>query len=581
MYICFQNLMGMFLFRFQPDIAWKRLVTLALTVCLVLGMSACKQKNKDKTKTQQEQIQQGNGEEAVYVSSFEEVNFSSIDTKHPYIGKIDKDSYILIIESASRNGISGKCYLIDTLSNSAAPIPFKIKKEANSYRLVTKKENEAVTFSIAFDSHSIQGSITTEKEKKKRTISFKRQVDPPRTEYTSNRYKTPQYTFKQISDIQYGTAKGYWTSYPMENDNHYGKMILKLLPKTAAAKPQNLFLDLYIPENDSVDRHPLLLLLHGGAFFFGDKGGLSTKSWCEHFAKMGYVVASANYRLGFKISKASIQQCGYQAMQDAHAALRFLVAHADEYSIDPDYIFIGGTSAGSITALGTTFMTDDNCPPFVEKHKLVKKIGGLHTSGNEHRDKVRIRAVANMWGAVYDLHELDHRHIPILSIHGTEDHVVPFDHGYPFSAIRGNMDERLFDTMYGSLAIHRYLDSLHVRNEIYPLEGCGHAPHQDADGTLNKHYYFIQEKMQQFFYPELKSRSSLDPDKKSPQWYFLNDDAITVLDWQIKGGLILDRRSDGVRVIWFEDAHDHQLQASGHNAIGVPFKQEWKLKIPC
>ena len=336
MYICFQNLKDMFLFRSQPDIAWKRLVTLALTVCLVFGMSACKQKNKDKTKTQQEQIQQGNGEETVFVSSFEEVNFSAIDTKHPYIGKIDKDSYILVIESASRNGISGKCYLIDTLSNSAAPIPFKIKKETNSYRLVTKKENEAVTFSIAFDSHSIQGSITTEKEKKKRNLSFKRQVDPPSTEYTSNRYKTPLYTFKKISDIQYGTAKGYWTNYPMENDNRYGKMILKLLPKTAAAKQQNLFLDLYVPENDSIDRHPLLLLLHGGAFFFGDKGGLSTKSWCEHFAKMGYVVASANYRLGFKISKASIQQCGYQAMQDAHAALRYLVAHADEYGIDPD-----------------------------------------------------------------------------------------------------------------------------------------------------------------------------------------------------------------------------------------------------
>ena len=570
------------MFRHHRPFDWKRLVTLAVTVCLVFGMSACKQKNKDKNKTQQEQIQQGNGEETVLVSGFDEVNFSKIDTAHHFIGKIDDDPYVLKIDAASPKGVSGKYYPYDTLSNSVAPIRFQIKREDDGYRLVTNKKSEAVTFAIAIDTRSIRGTITaTDGDGKKHPLAFERYTEPAYTEYTSSRYKTTQYTFQQISDIQYGKAKGYWTNYPMENDNHYGKMILKLLPKTAAAKPQNLLLDLYIPENDSVDRHPLLLLLHGGAFFFGDKGGLSTKTWCEHFAKLGYVVASANYRLGFKISKASIQQCGYQAMQDAHAALRFLVAHADEYHIDPDYIFIGGTSAGSITALGTTFMTDDNCPPFVEKHKLVKKIGRLHTSGNEHRDKVRIRAVANLWGAVYDLHELDHHHIPVLSIHGTEDHVVPFDHGYPFSAIRGNMDERLFDTMYGSLAIHRYLDSLHVRNEIYPLEGCGHAPCQNADGSLNQHFYFIQDKMQQFFYPELKSKCALDQDKKSPQWYYLEDNTITALHWQAKGGLILEQRPTGVRILWLDDAHDHLLRASGRNAIGVPFKQEWRLKIPC
>lgn len=565
-------------------IQWQKTILLACMAWAVICLPSCKTKNKDKNIEQvhQEQIQGQESDALEFVNNFEEIDFSAIDTKHPYIGRIDNDAYALIIESASRNGISGRCYLIDTLSNSAAPIAFQFKCDDNGYRLITRSQNVPVTFSVAFDAHAIYGFITTtEKVKTVRDIAFERQIDPPHIEYTSTRYKTPKYSFQRISDVQYGTAKGYWTSYPMENDNRYGKMILTLLPKTASAKLQGLYLDLYIPENDSVDRHPLLLMLHGGAFFFGDKGGLTTKKWCEHFAQSGYVVASANYRLGFKISKSSIQQCGYKAIQDAHAALRFLVAHADEYHIDPDYIFIGGTSAGSITALGAAFMTDDNCPPFVAKNKLVKKYGGLHTGGNEHRDKVRIRAVANMWGAVYDLHELDHSHIPVLSVHGTEDHVVPYDHGYPFSAIRGKMDERLFDTMYGSLAIHHHLDSLHVRNEMYPLEGCGHAPSQNADGTLNQHFYFIQEKMQQFFYPELKSRCAMEQDKKSPQWYYLDDRSVTSLDWQVKGGLILDRRSDGVRVLWFEDAPEHLLKANGYNAIGVPFKQEWKLKIPC
>ena len=582
MYFCFLNLTGMFLLRKHLLRDWKRFVALALMVSVVFGVSSCKQKNKDKTEPQQEQILQENGEEVVLLSSIEEVDFSILDTTHFYIGKIDATAYVLKIDVASLKGVSGRCYQIDTLSNSAAPLKFQFKRDIKGYRLITRSQNLPVTFSIAFDSHSIHGTITTTNGvDKKHTISFEQYTEPPYAELTSSRYRKPQYSYSQISDIQYGTAKGYWTSYPMENDNHYGKMILKLLPKTAATKPQNLYLDLYIPENDSVDRHPLLLMLHGGAFFFGDKGGLSTRTWCEHFAQMGYVVASANYRLGFKISKSSIQQCGYQAIQDAHAALRYLVAHADEYHIDPDYIFIGGTSAGAITALGTAFMTNDNCPPFVAKNKLVKKVGGLHTSGNEHRDKVNIRAVANMWGAVYDLHELDQHPIPVLSIHGTADQVVPYDQGYPFSAVRGKMGERLFDTMYGSLAIHQYLDSLHIRNEICPLVSCGHAPCQDPDGKLNQHYFNIQEKMQQFFYPELKSKCTLEQDKKGPQWYCLNDSTITVLHWQVLGGLILDQKPHAVRVLWLEDASKHTIRASGYNAIGVPFKQEWRQIIPC
>ena len=572
----------MLLFRNQQLIDWKRLVTLALMVCMVFGVSSCKQKNKDKTEPQQEQILQENSEETILLSSIEEVNFSILDTTHFYIGEIDTTAYVLKIDDASLKGVSGRCYPIDTLNHSAAPLKFQFKRDDTGYRLITRSQrNVPVTFSIAFDSHSIHGTITTTNGvNKEHTISFEQYTEPPYAELTSSRYRKPQYSYSQISDIQYGKAKGFWTSYPMEDDTNYVKMILKLLPKTAVSKKLDLFLDLYVPD-DSVQKHPLFVLLHGGAFFFGDKGNRNMREWCENFAKCGYVVASVNYRLGFAISKSSIQQCGYQAIQDAHAALRYLVAHAEEYRIDPDYIFLAGTSAGSITALGTAFMNNENCPPFVAKHKLLKKCGSLHTSGNEYRDKVKIRALANMWGAIYDLHEMDGSRIPVVSFHGTNDKVVPFDQGFPFSGVKSKLGERMFDEMYGSQSIHRYLDSVHVRNKLYPLEGCGHAPYQEKSGALNEHYWFIQEKMQEFFYPELKSKCTLEQDKNSPQWYSLNDSTVTVLHWQAQGGLILDQQPHAVRVLWLEDASTHTLRASGHNAIGVPFKQEWRQIIPC
>ena len=572
----------MLLFRNQQLIDWKRLVTLALMVCMVFGVSSCKQKNKNKTEPKQEQILQENGEETILLSSIEEVNFSILDTTHFYIGKIDATAYVLKIDDASLKGVSGKCYQIDTLSHSAMPLKFQFKRDNKGYRLITRSQkNVPVTFSIAFDSHSIHGTITTTNGvNKEHTISFEQYTKPPYAELTSSRYCKPQYSFSQISDIQYGKAKGFWTSYPMEDDTNYTKMIIKLLPKTAAPKYLDLYLDLYTPD-DSAQKHPLLVLLHGGAFFFGDKGNRNMRVWCEHFAKCGYVVASVNYRLGFTISKSSIQQCGYQAIQDAHAALRYLVANAEEYRIDPDYIFLAGTSAGSITALGAAFMNNENCPPFVAKHKLPKKCGSLHTSGNDYRDKVKIKALANMWGAVYDLHELDGQRIPVVSFHGTNDKIVLFDHGFPFSGVRSKLGERMFDEMFGSKAIHQYLDSLHVRNKLYPLEGCGHAPFQEKNGTLNEHYYFIQEKMQAFFYPELKSKARLKRDEHNPQLYCLDDDAVTNLSWQAEGGLILDIVGNSVRVIWLEDAPKHLLRASGLNALGVPFKQEWNLREAC
>ncbi len=550
-----------------------------LAVCLLVVPDSCKNKAKNGVQPRQEEL--GKPKTAEFVEDLELADFSFSDISGFFIGEINDQPYALCIETADNSTVTGKYYRIDTLESSVSPIRFKLLRETNGHKLVAGSLNDPVTFSIAADSSAILGTITTQgKQAKTFQISFKHYAAPACREIKSTRYREPKYDFTKTSDVKYGTAKGFWTSYPMEDDTNYTRMILKLLPKTAAPKKLDLFLDLYTPD-DSLQKHPLLVLLHGGAFFFGDKGNRNMRVWCENFAKCGYVVASVNYRLGFAISKNSIQQCGYQAIQDAHAALRHLVANAEEYRIDPDYIFLAGTSAGSITALGAAFMNNENCPPFVTKNKLQKKCGSLHTSGNEHRDKVKIRAIANMWGAVYDLHELDGSRIPVVSFHGTSDKVVPFDHGFPFSGVRSKLGERMFDEMYGSQAIHRHLDTIHVRNKLYPLEGCGHAPYQEKNGTLNNHYYFIQDKIQEFFYPELKSKIELRHDDQHPQIYCINEEEASHVSWQAEGGLVLSTSGNSVRVIWLDDASKHLLRASGLNALGIPFKQEWNLQKAC
>ena len=550
-------------------------------VFLTVGLGACKNRGRDKTKNREETVQISSDDTAIEVTGFEQLNLTKVNTRDYFVGKIDGQSYVLKLETATKKQIVGKIYPFDSIQSTVSPTSFTILRNDSTYVLTYDKQSLPVKFAVTIDTAVISGIVTvlSEKEQEHR-FAFGCYHAPAFREAMSTRYREPQSTFTKHSDIRYGKAKGFWTSYPMEDDTNYTKMIFKLLPKTAAAKKLDLFLDLYTPD-DSLQKHPLIVLLHGGAFFFGDKGNRNMRVWCEHFAKCGYVVASVNYRLGFAISKSSIQQCGYQAIQDAHAALRYMVANAEEHRIDPDYIFLAGTSAGSITALGAAFMTNENCPPFVAKHKLPKKCGSLHTSGNEYRDNVKIKALANMWGAVYDLHELDGRRIPVVSFHGTDDKIVPFDHGFPFSGVRSKLGERMFDEMYGSQSIHRHLDSMHVRNKLYPLEGCGHAPYQEKNGTLNEHYYFIQDKIQAFFYPELKSKTNLKHDDHDPQLYCLDDDAVTNQSWQAEGGLILEMSGNSVRVIWLDDAPNHLLRASGLNALGVPFKQEWNLRKAC
>ena len=56
-------------------------------------------------------------------------------------------------------------------------------------------------------------------------------------------------------------------------------------------------MDIYQPQGDTNAKRPLLIYIHGGAFYAGDKATLDCIDFCTHFAKKGYVAVSVNYRL--------------------------------------------------------------------------------------------------------------------------------------------------------------------------------------------------------------------------------------------------------------------------------------------
>jgi acetyl esterase/lipase len=104
-------------------------------------------------------------------------------------------------------------------------------------------------------------------------------------------------------------------------------------------------LDLYLPEKGGAP-FPLIIWVHGGGWQSGSKENCLPLR--AGFVNKGYALASINYRLsGHAVFPAQIE--------DVKAAIRWLRAHAREYSIDPDHIGLWGSSAGGhLVALAGT-----------------------------------------------------------------------------------------------------------------------------------------------------------------------------------------------------------------------------------
>lgn len=291
-------------------------------------------------------------------------------------------------------------------------------------------------------------------------------------------------------------VEGYWSTYP-DTGEEFGTIYANRATELASTNELDLDMDLYYPVDTAKGaRHPLLLLMHGGAFYNGDKHDIGFPEMGHHFAERGYVVASINYRLGFKPLAPDVDRAGYRAVQDAHAAVCYLIANADEFGIDTTCIFAAGTSAGAITALNLAFMREHNRPESTRKNgvkgwlatateTIVGLLGkGIHAIGSlfnkdwnldgknvcqqlgldtdlgpinavsgKNDRPFRVKAVVNMWGAVHDLAMLKNSpQTDILSFHGDADNIVPYGHGYPFNQVLDPYVEQFIEGLPGFMS---------------------------------------------------------------------------------------------------------------------------------
>ena len=238
------------------------------------------------------------------------------------------------------------------------------------------------------------------------------------------------------------------------------------------AEEVDLKLDIYLPDSDLKNR-PLIFFTHGGGFSGGSKQQEQIVDIANFYASRGWVFVSNDYRL--KGDAGTVPQewidyaqtvpeedrdqflAIYPAIRDSKAALRWVVANADSYNINTDYITVGGGSAGAITAItiGVSELED-----YRDELEIVKDPSLPSTNLDEEYE---IKTIIDFWGSkvaldaleeIYGYQRFDENDPPIIIVHGTADPTVSFS----------NAED---------------LRSLYETNNIpfafYPAENAGHG----------------------------------------------------------------------------------------------------------
>lgn len=248
----------------------------------------------------------------------------------------------------------------------------------------------------------------------------------------------------------------------------------------------NLTMDIYEPTGDTASIRPLIIWTHGGSFIGGSKTDADMVAFSNEFAKKGYVCVSINYRLGFfPIDSANAVKAVIRAVQDLKATVRYFkqdFATANTYKIDTNNIFIGGSSAGAITALHAAYLKEEcEIVPYVGQTTL-NNLGGLTGNSGNPGYSSSVKGVINLCGALAKYHWLEAGDVPFVSLHGTADNTVKYNRG------QANPGVPLL-YLDGSRMLYERAVQVGVENPFYTFAGAGHVPHNSStayeDTTIN------------------------------------------------------------------------------------------------
>ncbi len=247
---------------------------------------------------------------------------------------------------------------------------------------------------------------------------------------------------------------------------------------------QQLYADVYQPYGDTVTNRPVLIFAFGGAFIQGDRHAWYVKRVCRQFAKMGYVTIANDYRIGVDPLEVLLMQhmrIFFRPMQDMRATVQYLKADFSElgnnFGIDTSKIFLGGASAGGISAMMTAYCNEPSEISEMGDISALDDLGGFDaTTGFYPEYNWDVAAVVSVSGAIVNREWMEAGDVPILMAHGDQDLIVP----YGFGAIGGGVLGGIFD-LQGSSVVHEEALNIGMCSYLFTMEGYGHPDESMGD----------------------------------------------------------------------------------------------------
>ena len=253
----------------------------------------------------------------------------------------------------------------------------------------------------------------------------------------------------------------------------------------------DLDMDIYEPTGDTETARPLIIWAHGGSFVAGSKTDGDVVSLSNAFAKKGYVCASIDYRTGmWPIDSVNAIKALLRAVQDMKASVRFFyedAANANAYKIDTTRIFIGGSSAGALTALHYAYLDKDcEIEEFMSLTNL-NALGGLEGTSGVPGYSTEVAGVINLCGALARYGWIEAGDVPLVSLHGDDDGTVPYSRGV--ASVSG------FPIMYldGSRMLAEHAGTIGVQNNFYSHYGGGHVVYAASVPYMDTTVNFIRD----------------------------------------------------------------------------------------
>ena len=239
-----------------------------------------------------------------------------------------------------------------------------------------------------------------------------------------------------------------------------------------------LKLDIYEPENDSLTKRPLFVIVHGGGFNSGTRDVNSLVNLAENVAKKGYVVTSIDYRL---LTKGEYFSCNLpvkkklkvysNAADDLLSALEYIIKYKTNFRIDESKIVILGISAGAETALNIIY----------NRELVIKNL--------DRYAAIKPAAVISISGALLNA-DIINNGVPGIFYHGELDKIVPYSKGAHHTC---DLKSKGFLMIDGSQRIVEKLENLDASFMFYTYRKQGHSEFDIPNSDIKEAFIFVND----------------------------------------------------------------------------------------